>query len=272
VVNVPGRGEVFYRHHQGPPGAPLLLLLHGWAASADLQWFTAYRELGERYSFVAVDHRGHGRGLRSLERFTLEAAADDAAGLLDALGLGPVIAAGYSMGGPIALHLWARHHARVAGLVLEATALEWRAQRRERMRWRFIGLLEIALRSRLMRRAGLRMLARQVGLQPGMDEWLPWVGAEMARGDPGAIADAGRALGRYDAREFAKGVDVPASLVLTLDDHAVQPSKQRALASAVNADVHELPGDHLVFFTNGDDFSSVTRKAVDAVAARIGTS
>ncbi len=38
-----GRGEVFYRHHRHPdPAAPTVLLLHGWTASADLQFFTAY--------------------------------------------------------------------------------------------------------------------------------------------------------------------------------------------------------------------------------------
>ena len=69
IALLPGRGEVFYRHHRGDPSLPTLLLLHGWTASADLQWFTAYEQLAERYSFVAVDHRGHGRGLRSDEPF-----------------------------------------------------------------------------------------------------------------------------------------------------------------------------------------------------------
>ncbi|MCU1388444.1 MAG: putative hydrolase, partial [Ilumatobacteraceae bacterium] len=41
-----GRGEVFYRYHQhADPTAPTLLLLHGWTASADLQFFTAYEAL-----------------------------------------------------------------------------------------------------------------------------------------------------------------------------------------------------------------------------------
>ena len=63
IRNVPGRGEIFYRHHTGgEAGAPTLVLLHGWTASADLQWFTAYQALGARYPFVAMDVRGHGRG------------------------------------------------------------------------------------------------------------------------------------------------------------------------------------------------------------------
>ena len=78
VRALPGRGEIFYRHHvrQGTTD-PTVLLLHGWTASADTQFFTAYEALAERYSFLAVDHRGHGRGMRA--PFTLEDAADDAA-------------------------------------------------------------------------------------------------------------------------------------------------------------------------------------------------
>src|SRR5687768_16475505 len=83
TVRLEGRGEMFVRWHQHPdPTAPTLLLLHGWTASADLQFFTAYEALAEHYSFVAVDHHGHGRGLRSSIPFTLELAADDAAGVV----------------------------------------------------------------------------------------------------------------------------------------------------------------------------------------------
>ena len=49
---------------------------------------------------MALDHRGHGRGIRSRRPFRLEDCADDAAALIDELGLGPVTAVGYSMGGP----------------------------------------------------------------------------------------------------------------------------------------------------------------------------
>lgn len=55
--------------------------------SADLNWWPAYGALRDVGRVIAVDHRGHGRGMRSEEAFTLEAAADDAAGVLRALGV-----------------------------------------------------------------------------------------------------------------------------------------------------------------------------------------
>jgi pimeloyl-ACP methyl ester carboxylesterase len=37
------------------------VLLHGWTASADLNWFRCYEPLGEQYRVLALDHRGHGK-------------------------------------------------------------------------------------------------------------------------------------------------------------------------------------------------------------------
>lgn len=124
VVNLPGRGEVFVRQGADSPG-PAIVLLHGWALSADLTWFSGVYEVAARHGkMAAIDHRGHGRGLRSDEPFSLEAAADDVAALVTHLRLGPVVLVGYSMGASICLLLWQRHRHLTAGLVLVATALQ----------------------------------------------------------------------------------------------------------------------------------------------------
>src|SRR4051812_22903803 len=98
-LHLEGRGITFVRQGEGPPGAPTLLLLHGWMASGGLNWFRVFDALGARYNVVAVDLRGHGRGIRNGRRFRLADCADDAAATLDALDAGPVIAVGYSLGG-----------------------------------------------------------------------------------------------------------------------------------------------------------------------------
>ena len=268
--HLPNRGEIFYRHHRHPdPTAPTLLLLHGWTASADLQFFTAYETLAEAYSFVAVDHRGHGRGIRNVrEPFRLEDAADDAAALVEALGLGPVILVGYSMGGPIAMLFWRRHPELVAGVVLEATALEWRESRPERLMWRTLGLLGVMLRGwwyPLSLRLGLRNLVKG---QPSLETWVPWIEGEVHRNEVRSIVQAGRALAQYDARPFASGIDVPTGLLLTTGDRLVRPWKQRALADAIHAEVVEVAGDHLSPWTMPDDFARATRRLVDSVARR----
>ena len=146
VVNLPGRGEVFVRDSGDTSAGPAVLLLHGWTVSADLNFFSAYACLAESYRVIALDQRGHGRGMRSMEPFSLEDCADDAAALLEQLGVGRAIVVGYSMGGPVGLLLARRHPGRVAGLVMQATALEWRHTARERAVWRLLPVLDLSLR------------------------------------------------------------------------------------------------------------------------------
>ena len=109
------------REVHGPQGAPTLVLLHGLAATGRLNWFAALRALSERFRVIVVDHRGHGRGIRT-HHFRLADCADDAVAVADHLGIESFIAVGYSMGGPIAKLCWSRHRDRVRGLVLCATA------------------------------------------------------------------------------------------------------------------------------------------------------
>jgi pimeloyl-ACP methyl ester carboxylesterase len=267
TVAVPGRGEVFLRDAPGPDGPPILLL-HGWTSSADLTWWRVYDRLAAVGRVLAVDHRGHGRGLRSDEPFTLEAAADDAAGLLRELGCGPAVVCGYSMGGPIAMLLWHRHPDLVAGLVFEATALEWRASGRERVLWRGMGIVERVLRSARSKSVVDRLLREVLDKEPTLVEVRGWLEGELRRGDPTAIAEAGRALGRYDARPFAGHVGVPTAVVVTTDDHLVRPRKQRALAAAIpGARTFELAADHDACLASVEDFARVTVDAVTSVVA-----
>ncbi|MFZ8892689.1 MAG: alpha/beta fold hydrolase [Ilumatobacteraceae bacterium] len=58
-IELPGRGKTFYREKKGPAGAPTLMLLHGWTATADLNWFTCFDALSENFNVVALDLRGH---------------------------------------------------------------------------------------------------------------------------------------------------------------------------------------------------------------------
>lgn len=270
IVPVPGRGEFFVRHHQhADPSAPTLLLLHGWTATADVQFFTVYEALAEHYSIVAPDHRGHGRGPRSQRPFLLEDAADDAAAVLDQLGIDRVITVGYSMGGPISLLLARRHPERVAGVVVEATALEWNASRLERLRWRSLPALGAIVRSRLFPRFLRRSLQRLVPADHELEPVLPWLLAEMQRGNPHAIIEAGRALRRFDATPWAGSLGVPAGMLITTGDRLVKPRKQRQLARALDADVCELRGDHLCNISQPHEFRVATVAVVGSVVAKV---
>jgi hypothetical protein len=83
------------------------------------------------------------------------------------------------------------------------------------------------------------------------------------------IAEAGRGIATFDARQFAPALNKPASFVLTLRDTVVLPHKQHALAAAVNAQILELDGDHMAPILMPREFAVVTRQAVDLVVAAI---
>ncbi len=269
IVHLPGRGEIFVRHHiHQDPDAPTVLLLHGWTASSDLQFFTAYEDLARDFSVVGVDHRGHGRGLRPNRPFSLEDCADDAADVVRALGIGSVTTVGYSMGGPISLLVWQRHPELVDAMVLQATALEWSGTRGERNRWRVGRVVGPVIRQistpRIMR-FGLR---RAIPRGHELSRFVPWIVGEIRRNDQWMVSEAGRAISHFDARPFAGYVDVPTAFVLTTRDRLVPPRKQQALADAVKATVVHLEGDHLAPMQMPREFSAATRRAVGLVTGR----
>jgi pimeloyl-ACP methyl ester carboxylesterase len=274
LVNVPGRGEVFVRDQPpGPtadPDAPPILLLHGWTASADINWFQAYSALSDLGRVIAVDHRSHGRGLYTEQPFELEDAADDAAALLDTLGIDRVIAVGYSMGGPISMLLARRHPEKVQGLVLCATALEWRASRRERVVWSVLRWLQVLFKLGPPRRALEHYLRDAIEACPEIDDVRGWLMGELRRGDPVGVHQAGLALGRYDARPFVASIAAPTAVIVTTKDRLVRPRKQRALAQAVHAvDVVDIAADHDVCLLQPREFRAALRRTIAAVAGRV---
>ncbi len=62
-VRLSGRGTTFVRELAGPAGAPTLVLLHGLAATGGLNWGPSFGPLSRVFRVVAIDHRGHGRGI-----------------------------------------------------------------------------------------------------------------------------------------------------------------------------------------------------------------
>jgi 3-oxoadipate enol-lactonase len=259
---IPGRGELFLRDTGGD--GPPVMLLHGWMASADLNWCGAYRDLAAAgYRVLAIDHRGHGRGLRQLDDFRLIDCAADAAAALHHLDAAPAIVVGYSMGGAIAQLVARDFPDAVSGLVLSGTAQHWQDPPTRRV-FKAMGVLGLLLSvaPRPTWRAGFR----RVGLRESPET--AWALSEMMRHSARDIADAGRELGRFDSRPWLRPLPVPSAVVLTTRDEAVAPAKQRQLAAALDAPVFEAPISHLEVTTAGPRYNPALLRALAAVRER----
>lgn len=284
LVEVPGVGELFVRDTapDAPPGTPVVVLVHGWLYPADVNWFRCYLPLAAQARVLAVDHRGHGRGLRAPTPFRLVDAADDIVALLRVLGTGPAVLVGYSMGGPIAQLAWQRHPGAVSGLVFAATGATFSDSPRDRWLWCLMGTLQLVLRL-VPRQEWERLVDRQVqgarlqvsrmvhaGTPPEVLALLPWILGELQRGSAEDLAEAGRELGRYDARGWIGSVDVPAAVLITACDGLVPPSRQRDLAARLRAPhVAELPLDHDAVIAAPELFVPALLEAVHFVQDRV---
>jgi pimeloyl-ACP methyl ester carboxylesterase len=267
-IELPGRGITFVREVPGPtPDAPTLLLLHGWIASAGLNWFQAYEALGEHFRVVALDQRGHGRGLRSWKRFRLADCADDAAALLDVLEIPSAVTVGYSMGGPVAQLLWRRHPEKVSGLVFCATATGFVFTAAMAA---LAGTTRVGQWANRLPRQWVRQLPMISSLQTGgrPNSIQRWASAEMRRHDPRAVLEAGAAIGNYSAKRWIHEVDVPTSVLVTTADRAIVPERQLELAETIpGATVHEVADGHVACIRAS--FADPLRSACDDVAARV---
>jgi pimeloyl-ACP methyl ester carboxylesterase len=104
-------------------GPPVLLVM---GATGDGGHFDAFAEmLADEFMVVSYDRRGNGRSPAPPGWATTspQEQADDAAGLLQALGTGPVAVFGTSSGGTFALCLLVRHPGWVRGAILHDPGL-----------------------------------------------------------------------------------------------------------------------------------------------------
>jgi pimeloyl-ACP methyl ester carboxylesterase/SAM-dependent methyltransferase len=109
----------------GDPGHPAVLLIGGAASSMDWWDDEFCRRLAAGLRFVIrYDSRDTGRSVSypaGVPGYSESDLADDAVGLLDALGLRTAHLVGISMGGALAQRIAIDHPARVASLVLVST-------------------------------------------------------------------------------------------------------------------------------------------------------
>ncbi|HMN10488.1 MAG TPA: alpha/beta fold hydrolase [Gemmatimonadaceae bacterium] len=186
--------------------------------------------------------RGGWGGPRAPPPYSMDQYADDVAALLAALGIGPAVICGLSMGGYVAMAFWRRHRARVQGLVLMDTRAgsdppEGRARRDE--------MIALA-RERGSAAVADAMITGMVGKRTR--EKCPEVVDEVHRmlaSAPveGVIGGLQALRDRPDSTATLGTIDVPALIVVGSDDVLTPPSEAALMHAAIRGSTLEIIAD-----------------------------
>jgi 3-oxoadipate enol-lactonase len=273
-IDLPGRGRTFAVDIAGPPGAPVLFLLHGLAVTGYLNWFPAFGRLAQEYRVVCMDLRGHGRGIPLERRFRLADCADDVVALADVLGVDRFVPVGYSLGGPIAQLVWRRHRERVAGMVLCATSRNFGGTRQER--WFYSTLLAAIYGIQVGRHLPGPFKSDPIDpvtrLHQGDDggRVAPWALAELRQASPTAVLQAMNAMGRFTSHAWVGEIDVPTAVVVTTKDRFIAPDRQLKLARAIpGATIHPAHASHSACVLGAARFVPSLAEACRSVVDRL---
>jgi len=269
LVTLPGRGVTRVWECAGPPGAPVLMLIHGVTVTAELNWEKILAPLSRHFRVVAMDLRGHGDGIPAGWRFRLEDCSDDVAALAKVLGIGSFVVVGYSMGGMIAQLVWRRHGPMVSGLVLCATARNVLGSPAEKLAALTLPSAAAAIRwNPLLQPVSAEILGLTLLGPVGDPATAARIRAQLRRTSLGTALSAVQAVCEFTSHSWISQVDVPAAVVITTQDRIVPVSRQRKLAAAIpGASVYEVAADHAVGITAPQVFGPALLQACWSVTA-----
>lgn len=266
VVELPGRGSTLVTDVPGPPGAPVVVLLHALGCTGVMSWYPHLDRLAETYRVITFDQRWHGRGISSA-RFSLRDCADDVVALLDVLEIDRAVITGYSLGGAVAQLVWRRHPRRVAALVLCATARNFRGARREQLFFpvvaTFVKPLATLSHGRVVRYAASLAAPSVASSEPG------WGLREFRSTSAWSTPSVLSALGQFNAAPWIGGVDVPTAVVVMQRDRAIPARRQRRLAACIeDAEVFEVDSGHAGMVLGAERFAPALDAALGSVVRR----
>jgi 3-oxoadipate enol-lactonase len=217
------------------------LIAFGHSLGASGRIFEPIRPTLENHGQVLTwDARGHGNSEKPVSGWTVEDLAADLRALIEHLGEDRAVVAGLSMGGNTAVVYAVAYPDTLDGLILVDTTA-----------WYGEDAPEVWEQKALN--------AETEGMEPvlaaNMSRWfsdsfpdehpdrVEMVAEMVLANDPSCYAAAGRALGRFDAREGLSQIDCPTLILVGSEDPATPPAMAEYLHQNIaNSELHVLPG------------------------------
>ena len=203
-------------HYLEQGSGTVLVLLHGFALSAELNWAGpgAMDSLAGRFHVIALDLRGHGASDKLYDPAAYGTHfVDDVVALLDHLGVRRAHIAGYSLGATLALRLAALHPDRVISVVLGGGGWQPPGAPPPPVLGQWLANLDRAARGEMTVSDALQ--------RPDASPISPAVKAGLDRSDPRALAAALRSLRTLAVPEAdVRAVRLPVRAVVGEQDRA----------------------------------------------------
>jgi pimeloyl-ACP methyl ester carboxylesterase len=217
-------------------GVPALVFLHYWGGSSRT-WRHVIAALGDGVCTVAIDQRGWGRSDAPEDGYALEDLANDASGVIAALGLDRYILVGHSMGGKAAQLLASRQPKGLVGMVLVAPSppspLGMPLEVRQ-------GMVD----AYTSRESVVATVEQVLAGSPLSADDLEGVIADSMGGAPAAKSAWPLAASQEDITQVVGGVSVPVLVISGALDRVDPPSvlQKELLPRIPQATLHLLPG------------------------------
>jgi len=244
----------------GPEGAPPLMLSNSLATNLGM-WDPQMPALTAHFRVIRYDHRGHGGSDVPQGPYSFAGLAEDAVGLLDALGIEKAHWCGLSMGGMTGMRMLTHHADRIGRAVLANTAA-------------YMGPADMwDTRAATARAQGMSVIAG-----PTLERWFT---PEFRESDPQAVgrvremihatpaqgyAACCEAIRDMDQRESIRAIDAPVLVVIGSRDPSTTIEHGELIRAAIpGAQAVTLDAAHL---SNIEREAEFTKAVLDFLLER----
>ncbi len=217
-----------------------LLLIVGSSSTMDMWPPALVSALAADRKVIVFDNRGMGETSNPKSTYALDQLADDTAGLITALGYGPVDVMGWSMGGDVAIDLALRHPQAIRRLISYAGSAGGPSAVGPSQE--VIAVLTDTSGDPQQREMKLLELLFPESYRTAHPDYMSTFPMPVEKADPAQIGLQNQAIGAWEgAPGGAKGINCPVLFVTGAEDQLTPPLNAVAMAA-------QVPGSWLMQF------------------------
>jgi len=228
-------------YHDSGNGAPILFL-HSFGHNKDL-WYpqlTHFLELG--YRVIAPDMPGHGDSSFNPETHTVDLIGQSCSELLEQLGIKKAAVVGISIGGYVALRMWARRPELISALVLCCSKAEADSEEiRQRRRAQIANIEQNGLKAFVETGAAKRVAAKTAEHRPWVVDWIKMMNYTVSAEANAATLEAMAA--KADDTATLATIDVPTLILSGSEDIFIPKESPHNLSKGIRNSVHHVIQD-----------------------------